>query len=97
MPSAHESFGMVMVESMACGTPVIALKGSGGPEEIIENNKTGFLCDKENFSDKVYELLRDDLKLKKFSINSRSNVEQKWSINQTIINFKESVESVLNK
>ena len=95
MPSAHESFGMVMIEAMACGTAVIALKGSGGPDEIIENGKTGFLCTKENYSDKVYQLISDRQLLKDFSNNSRYFVEQKWSIQQTILSFKESVESIL--
>ncbi len=48
LPSAHESFGMVMVEAMACGTPVVALKGSGGPDEIIENGINGILTTKES-------------------------------------------------
>jgi len=41
-PARYEPFGMVPIESMACGTPVIALK-EGGPMESIIHNKTGFL------------------------------------------------------
>jgi glycosyltransferase involved in cell wall biosynthesis len=37
-----EPFGMVSIESMACGTPVISFN-SGGPTEIIEHGSTGFL------------------------------------------------------
>jgi len=40
----HEPFGLVMVESMACGTPVIAFAQGSAPE-VIENGKTGFLVD----------------------------------------------------
>jgi glycosyltransferase involved in cell wall biosynthesis len=39
-----EPFGLVMVESMAAGTPVIATR-RGSTEEIIVDGKTGFLCD----------------------------------------------------
>ena len=39
-------FGLIVTESMSCGTPVISWK-PGGPEEIIEHGKTGFLI-KEN-------------------------------------------------
>jgi glycosyltransferase involved in cell wall biosynthesis len=38
-----EPFGLVMPESMACGTPVIALKYGSVPE-IIEDGATGFVC-----------------------------------------------------
>lgn len=39
-----EPFGMVMAESLACGTPVIALR-RGAVSEIIEDGRTGFVCD----------------------------------------------------
>jgi glycosyltransferase involved in cell wall biosynthesis len=39
-----EPFGLVMIESMAAGTPVIATR-RGSTAEIITNGKTGFLCD----------------------------------------------------
>lgn len=45
--SKNEPFGLVPVESMAHGTPVIAHK-SGGPMETILNNKTGFLFENKN-------------------------------------------------
>lgn len=38
-----EPFGMVYIEAMMCGTPVIAI-GRGSVPEIIEQGKTGFLC-----------------------------------------------------
>jgi glycosyltransferase involved in cell wall biosynthesis len=37
-----EPFGMVMVEAMACGTPVIAF-GRGSVPEVVENSVTGFI------------------------------------------------------
>jgi glycosyltransferase involved in cell wall biosynthesis len=39
-----EPFGLVAIESMATGTPVIARR-AGGPTETIEHNVTGFLVD----------------------------------------------------
>jgi glycosyltransferase involved in cell wall biosynthesis len=40
----REPFGLVMVESMAAGTPVIAMR-MGSTPEVIDHGKTGYLCD----------------------------------------------------
>lgn len=50
-----EPFGMVTLESFACGTPVIALD-SGALPEVIEHGKTGFIVKKQlNWNDKFDE------------------------------------------
>jgi glycosyltransferase involved in cell wall biosynthesis len=41
-----EPFGMVMVEALACGTPVVATPMGAAPE-IVEPGKTGFVCAEE--------------------------------------------------
>jgi glycosyltransferase involved in cell wall biosynthesis len=43
----HEPFGLVMVEALACGTPVIAFPEGAAPE-IVEDGKTGWLCNDES-------------------------------------------------
>ncbi|MFH1501113.1 MAG: glycosyltransferase family 4 protein [archaeon] len=42
-PSRIEGFGMIQVEAMACGKPVISIN-AGGPAETILHEKTGFLA-----------------------------------------------------
>ncbi len=46
LPSRAESFGMVLVEALACGTPVVATR-CGGPEDIV-NEKVGILVPPED-------------------------------------------------
>ncbi|HEY1295329.1 MAG TPA: glycosyltransferase family 4 protein [Chloroflexota bacterium] len=41
-----EPFGLVMVEALACGTPVIGFR-EGSVPEVIEDGVTGFICDDE--------------------------------------------------
>lgn len=40
----EEPFGLVMIEAMVCGTPVVALRG-GSVAEVIEHGVTGWICD----------------------------------------------------
>jgi D-inositol-3-phosphate glycosyltransferase len=42
LPSASETFGMVALEAMACGAPVVARRGSG-VAEVVEDGATGML------------------------------------------------------
>jgi glycosyltransferase involved in cell wall biosynthesis len=47
LPSTSDSFGLVFVEAMAAGLPVIAAN-AGGPGEIVLANNTGMLVDPDN-------------------------------------------------
>ena len=62
VPSHYESFGMVALEAMACGTPVIASK-VGGLAFTVQDGETGFLVpdrDPELLAAKIRSLLDDD-------------------------------------
>lgn len=95
MPSKHESFGMVMTEAMACEVPVIALKDSGGPDEIISNGEDGILTTKDSYSQALFQLISDKEKLKKMSIKARHKVEKRFSLNTTIEALHKSIKSTL--
>lgn len=61
MPSLYESFGMVALEAMACGTPVIASE-VGGLGYLVQNEVTGYTIpdsEPETLSDKLSWLLND--------------------------------------
>jgi len=62
MPSLYESFGMVALEAMACGTPVIASR-VGGLQYTVKDGETGFLVPEQNpgaLADKLEVLLNDE-------------------------------------
>jgi glycosyltransferase involved in cell wall biosynthesis len=45
-----EPFGLVMIEALACGTPVVAFRGGSVPE-VLEHGVTGYIC--ENLSQAI--------------------------------------------
>ncbi|MBE7123364.1 glycosyltransferase family 4 protein [Bacillus cereus] len=73
-PSTTETFGNVVLESLACGTPVIGAN-SGGVKNIITDGKTGFLCEPKNadsFLSSIYELLNNEEMRKQMSQDAHS-------------------------
>jgi alpha-1,3/alpha-1,6-mannosyltransferase len=56
----REHFGIVPIEAMSLGVPVIAVN-SGGPRETVLHEETGFLCDQspEDFAAAMQRLVRD--------------------------------------
>jgi glycosyltransferase involved in cell wall biosynthesis len=56
-----EPFGLAVLESMACGTPVIAVK-EGGPRESVRDGETGILAerDPQSFAGALERILGDD-------------------------------------
>ena len=47
LPSMHDSFGMALVESLACGTPIVT-STHGAPQELVDPGVTGELCAPED-------------------------------------------------
>lgn len=61
VPSRYEPFGLVVIEAMAAGVPVVA-SDLEGPREILERGRLGFLVaseDPEKLADRLVEALRD--------------------------------------
>jgi len=63
VPSHYESFGLVALEAMACGTPVVASE-TGGLVFLVRDGETGFHVpagDAQALADRLGQLLEDDV------------------------------------
>ena len=82
MPSHYESFGMVALEAMATGTPVIASE-VGGLAFLVQDGENGFHVpsrDPETLAERIYELLINDTCRERLGQNALQHARQyAWS------------------
>ena len=76
----NESFGIAVLESMACGTPVIGVNHGGIAETVIDE-QTGLLSslNKNEIAEKINSLLNDKQKLERLSKNAREHIVDNYS------------------
>ena len=93
-PSVYEPFGIINLEAMACGAPVVA-SATGGIKEVVVDDVTGYLVPFEqdpvtsfplhadqfarDLASKLSDLLADAEKCKRFGQAGRKRVEEKFS------------------
>jgi glycosyltransferase involved in cell wall biosynthesis len=84
-----EPFGLSVIESMACGTPVIAFDRGSMPE-LIENGKSGFLVDN------VDEAIENVARIKAIDrAYCRRHVERHFTIDRMIDAYENVYETIL--
>ncbi|MBN2884970.1 glycosyltransferase family 4 protein [Patescibacteria group bacterium] len=79
--NSHEAFGLVLIEAMACGLPVIA-SNLAGVRSVFNDGKEGLICepgDIKDLSEKITSLISDESKLLKMARSARKLVEDKYA------------------
>ena len=76
-PRWIEAFGNVAIEALACGVPVIAYR-RGGPAEIVNHNKTGFLVEPDSVDGLVEAIDKID-RLDRFACRQQAEAEYSLS------------------
>lgn len=87
----EEPFGLVMIEAMACGTPVVAF-GNGAIPEVVVDGKTGFVID-GNSIDAMVEAVRNIDKIKRE--DCRKHVEEKFTVEKMVADYEKALLSLL--
>ncbi len=79
LSSRYEGFGNVLIEALACGTPVIATDCEAGPSEIIENGENGLLIpveDEIGLKEAMEKLFCDRELYERLKANTRKSIER---------------------
>jgi len=82
LSSEEEGLGIVILEAMACGRPVVSTK-CGGPETLVLDDETGFLTpveEKEALARGMVRLVENPERRSEMGKNARRRVEQHFSI-----------------
>ncbi|MBL7190468.1 glycosyltransferase family 4 protein, partial [bacterium] len=83
-PSKAEAFGIVPVEALACGTPIVITSRVSGPE-IVKDGISGLLADPlnpEQFAAAIIKLLKDHKLRDTISRNARKRAVEMFDINK---------------
>lgn len=80
----RESFGLAIVEGMACGLPIVA-SAAAGPKETILNGNTGRLIeisDFDGFVDAILQYIDDERLTMEHGLNAHDHVKRTYSIDR---------------
>jgi glycosyltransferase involved in cell wall biosynthesis len=80
-----EPFGLTAIESMACGTPVIAIREGGFRESVIDG-ETGLLVDpaREHIAEAIRSVVDDPSRAMRMGAAARAHVVQQWTWSRSV-------------
>ena len=95
--STNESFGLVLLEAMACGVPGIGTN-IGGIPEVIDHGVNGYIVDlgdTDAVAKYAIEILADDHQLDYFRMNAFKSVHEKFHSDQIIQQYEKLYEQLV--
>jgi glycosyltransferase involved in cell wall biosynthesis len=98
LTSRREPFGIVILEAMAAGCPVVATR-SGGPEEIVTDGVDGLLAETEDvagLSSQVSALLGDSVLRQRLSRGARKTLADRFAVQDVAARMAQVYREVLH-
>ena len=97
LPSLEDNLPNTMLESMACGTPIVAFEVGGIPD-VIQNGVTGYMApcfSSDRFGDSMVNLITDESIRTQMSLNCRGLIENNFQINHQADKYLELFDDLL--
>ncbi len=82
-PSTYEGLPQVVLESMACGTPPVIIKGSGGTEEAVIHDKVGWVVEMPRLALELVAILSNPKEMKAAGVNASNRIKEVYSFERT--------------
>lgn len=97
LPSRFEGFGLVIIEAMSCGLPVVSFNCENGPRNIITDGQDGCLVtpfDVEEYANKLLKLIHDEDYRQQMGINAYQ-ASRRYAIENIAIQWKDLFDELM--